>query len=271
MRLKAVLLFLSFSLLFSGPLSADNETLATIESRPGVRQKFILIQPPNPTASVILFAGGHGALDLAESAVGGVAIGWGENNFLVRTRRLFADHGFTVAVVDAPSDKKKMNAVWRMGAEHAQDVLAVIQQIKKAADVPVWVVGTSMGTFSAANAAVRLEPAVSGLVLTSTITRSRRRWKIHRSHPKAVIDMALETIRVPTLIAAHESDGCRITPASDAGLLKAKLKNARTVKVVLFQGGDPPRSDPCQALSEHGFLGIEKKVVDAVAEFIEHN
>jgi hypothetical protein len=37
------------------------------------------------------------------------------------------------------------------------------------------------------------------------------------------------------------------------------------VEIMLFDGGDPPRSGPCQALSEHGFLGIEDRVVDAIA------
>jgi len=271
MELKTAILLLSLSVLSNGSLHAFGDTLASVESRPGVRQKFILIKPLNPTAAVILFAGGHGALDLDQSALGGITIGWGESNFLVRTRHRFAGRGFTVAVVDAPSDREKMNAAWRMGRKHAQDVLSVIQQIKKAADVPVWVVGTSMGTFSSANAAIRLHSAVNGVVFTSTITRSRKRWNIYRSYPHAVVDMQLEKIRLPTLIASHESDACPITPASDAGRLQERLENARPVKVLLFKGGDPPRSDPCQALSDHGFLGIEQKVVDAIATFIKAN
>ena len=47
--------------------------------------------------------------------------------------------------------------------------------------------------------------------------------------------------------------------------------NTLDVEVVLFEGGDPPESDPCQALSEHGFLGIEKRVVNTIAEFIKSN
>jgi hypothetical protein len=38
--------------------------------------------------------------------------------------------------------------------------------------------------------------------------------------------------------------------------------------VVLLEGGSPPQSEPCQAKSQHGFLGIEDQAVDAIAQFI---
>lgn len=271
MKLKAVVLFLVFSVLPNGSLYAYDESLASVDSRSDVKQKFILIKPINPTAAVILFAGGHGALELESSSFNGIEMEWGANNFLVRTRNLFANHGFIVAVIDTPSDRKRMSAVWRMGQKHAKDILSIIHRIKQEADVPIWVVGTSMGTFSAANAAIRLKSALNGLVLTATITKSRKRWKIYSSHPNAVIDMGLERISIPALIASHESDGCLITPASDAKHLKEKLKNSKNVKVFLFGGGDPPKSGPCKARSEHGFFGIEKKVVNTIAEFIKNN
>ena len=60
-----------------------------------------------------------------------------------------------VAVIDAPSDQgDKMNAIFRMSKAHADDIGAVAAYLKKEKDVPVWVVGTSMGTFSAANGAI---------------------------------------------------------------------------------------------------------------------
>ena len=41
--------------------------------------------------------------------------------------------------------------------------------------------------------------------------------------------------------------------------------------VVLLSGGDTPKSDPCEAMSQHGFLGIEGQAVDAIAKFIKAN
>jgi hypothetical protein len=83
--------------------------------------------------------------------------------------------------------------------------------------------------------------------------------------------MALAKVSVPTLIVSHRQDGCDITPAADSGKLRKGLTRARTVEVVLLDGGDPPQSDPCQAMSQHGFLGIEDQAVATIVEFMKAN
>lgn len=81
--------------LLLGAVSANAADLVQLNTRSGVEQNFILIKPARPVASVILFAGGKGALNLS-SFLGSPTINWGENNFLVRTRDLFAKQGFLV-------------------------------------------------------------------------------------------------------------------------------------------------------------------------------
>jgi hypothetical protein len=244
--------------------SADTR-LVSIQTPRGVKQAFILIKPDKPVAAVLLFAGGHGALGLKSAA----DMKWGKGNFLVRTRDRFAAHGLMVAVVDAPSDEQDgMNAIFRMSRAHADDIDAVAAYLKKEAAVPVWAVGTSMGTFSAARAAIGTKN-VDGLVLTSTITRSRPDWKIASSHPNAVASMPLSEVTVPALVMSHRNDGCVATPAADAPKLTARLTRSKKVDVVILDGGDPPQSDPCEAKSQHGFLGIEDKAIGAIEAFIK--
>lgn len=252
------------------PAFALTEKVVSLESRPGVQQQFLLIQPAEPKAAVVLFAGGHGALDL-EIRSGRPLIGWGANNFLVRSRNLFALQKLMVAVMDAPSDCKEMSAAWRMGSAHATDIQAVLAHLRLKANIPRWVVGTSMGTFSAANAAIRLKALVHGLVLTSSITRTRKKWSIAATHPNGIIDMQLETVAAPVLVAAHRDDGCRLTPAADAEKIKNRFIRSHRVQVHYVSGGRPPESDPCHAMSAHGFLGIEEEVVRAIADFITAN
>ena len=248
-----------------GPAHAATAGLVAIETPRGARQAFVLITPEKPIAAVILLAGGHGALGLQSAT----AMRWGAGNFLVRTRDRFAAHGLMAAVIDAPSDRRQgMNAIFRMSRAHAGDIGAVASYLKQQAAVPVRLVGTSMGTFSAAGGAIAAE-GVDGLVLTSTITRARPDWKIAQSHPDGVASMALPEIAAPTLIVSHRKDGCSLTPAADAPKLSRRLTRARKVDVVLLDGGDPPRSDPCEAGSQHGFLGIEAQAVDAIAGFIK--
>ena len=253
--------------LMTGAAHAAGATLVSIATPRGAKQAFILVKPDRPVASVILFAGGHGALGLQSAT----AMKWGAQNFLVRSRDKFAAHGFMVAVVDVPSDQRQgMNAIFRMSGAHAGDIGAVAAYLKQQASAPVWLIGTSMGTFSAAEGAIAAK-GVDGLVLSSTITRARPEWKIARSHPDGVASMALQQVTVPSLIVSHKRDGCAITPAADAPKLSKRLTKASKVDVVLLDGGAPPQSDPCEARSQHGFLGIEAEAVNAIAKFVQAN
>lgn len=242
---------------------AAEESLVSVDSPRGVTQKFIVIKPANPVAAVILFAGGHGGLGLT----GRDSMNWGNNNFLVRTRRDFAAKGFLVAVVDAPSDRSRMNAIFRMSNAHAKDISAVAAYLRKQSNVPVWLIGTSMGTFSAAAGAIKAR-GIDGLVLTSTVTRSRRRWHIAASHPNGVASMNLGKITAPVLVMSHKDDQCELTPAADAPKLARKLARSERVETLVLAGGRRPQSPPCEARSQHGFYGIERRAVGGIAKFI---
>jgi pimeloyl-ACP methyl ester carboxylesterase len=246
---------------------AADSRLVSIKTLRDVTQVFILVAPAKPSASVILFAGGSGRLGLMSAS----SMTWGASNFVVRTRDMFAAHGFAVAVVDALGDRHQgLNAIFRMSAAHAADIAAVAAFLKKQTNVAVWLVGTSMGTFSAAGGAIAAGD-VDGLVLTSTITSANPRWHIAKTHPDGVASMALSRITVPTLIVAHRNDGCKESPASGAAKLKSRLTRAGKVEIVLLDGGRPPKSKPCEALAQHGYFGIEDKAVGAIAKFIKAN
>jgi pimeloyl-ACP methyl ester carboxylesterase len=250
-----------------GWAEAATTKLESVTTPRGVKQAFLLIKPDKPVASVILFAGGHGALGLT----GASSMRWGEGNFLVRMRQTFAGHDLMVAVADAPSDHQSgMDAIFRMSGKHAEDIGSVVEYLKKEADVPVWVVGTSMGTFSAAGGAIGAK-GVDGLVLTSTITRSDPSWAIRGSHPDAVASMALGKVHVPTYILSHRHDSCPLTPAGDAAKLTSRLTAAKPVEAALIDGGPAPRSTPCEAYAQHGFFGVEKEAVDKIVAFVKAN
>ncbi|MFI5340292.1 MAG: alpha/beta hydrolase [Candidatus Methylomirabilales bacterium] len=239
---------------------AFDEELQTIPTRPGVTQALLLLNPTSrPVASVILFAGGQGRLALSDQG-----IGEGGDNFLVRTRTLFAERGLLVAVVDVPSDRTGEGlANFRSSEAHAQDIAGVIAFLKQRANVPVWLIGTSMGTLSAANAAVRVPQDMDGIVLASSVTR---RSKVQH---ESLMDVDLKEIRLPTLFVHHKNDACTVTPYADIHAVMQKLKRAPKVGLLSFEGGDTPRSGPCAGLSYHGFLGIEPAVVDAIARWIK--
>ena len=258
------ILVLLLTLLSSHTLFA--EQLVEVESPRGVTQKFLLIQPDNPKAAVILFAGGKGALKLYKGAFGGSGMNWGKNNFLVRTRKDFARHGLMVATVDAPSDhqgKKGMLGGFRSSQDHVQDIDAVIAKLREFADVPVWLVGTSRGTESVTNIAITSQQRPHGLILTSSMT-------VGDGKGRAVTDFDLSQIAIPTLITHHANDGCRKTQPGHVDGIKNGLGNAPVVEIRMFSGGRE-QSKPCKAMSYHGYLGIEDEVVDTIATFVLAN
>jgi hypothetical protein len=246
---------------------AAREEMRSVATRSGVTERFLLVHPGGaPVASVILFAGGDGALNLSDQGIGGLG-----GNFLVRTRQRFARDGLLVAVIDAPSDRGSLGlAGFRTSADHARDVQAVIAALRREAEVPVWVVGTSNGTISAANAAARLrEGGPAGLVLTSAVTTvGPGAARSHIGSVETVRDVRLGDVRVPTLLVHHKKDGCLGSPYEGASALLKRLDKAPRKELLTFEGGLPPKSDPCEAFSAHGYLGLEAEVVSAITAWI---
>jgi pimeloyl-ACP methyl ester carboxylesterase len=258
---KRFILLLQLGLLaFSSPSWAQTQRVVDIPTRPGVTQRMVVLGPEKPKAAVVLFAGGHGGLQITSSGV----FRWGEKNFVVRSRQLFASNGLMVSVADAPSDRQNPPFLggFRQQPEHVADIKAVIAWLKQQADIPVWLVGTSRGTQSAAFIATQLAPAdggPDGIVLTSTILADTR----SRPVPK----MPLGKIQVPTLIVHHKHDGCELCKYADLPQLMEKLTAVPRKELLTFEGGRS-QGDPCEAMAYHGFNGIEQEVVTKVAEWI---
>jgi hypothetical protein len=235
------------------------EKVIDISTRPGVTQRMLVLAPKNPKASAILLAGGHGGLQISANG----SFGWGKGNFLVRSRQLFADQGLLVAVVDAPSDRQNPPYLsgFRGTSEHVMDQKAVIAWLRKQAEVPVWLVGTSRGTESAAYAATYLtgSDGPDGLVLTSTILTDSREFPVPA--------LQLDRLRIPVLVVHHVDDGCNHCLYAGISKLMDKLNNSRRKELVAVKGGIS-QGNPCEAFAHHGFNGIESQVVEKIGTWM---
>ncbi|MEM5424457.1 alpha/beta hydrolase [Paraburkholderia ferrariae] len=235
-----------------------------IPTRPGVTQRFLFIAPAAPKAAAILYAGGHGGLQLDPQG----NFGWGANNFLVRSRMLFVDDGVAVAVIDAPSDRQSPPYLdgFRLTPEHAEDARAVIAWLREQLHVPVWLVGTSRGTQSVAAIAIALandsNPSAgpNGIVLTSTILRENRGGD-------PVTGMKLSALKIPVLVVHNKDDACKVCPVSETDTLMQKLTQSPATKLMLVSGGTS-RGDPCGAYAYHGFNGIESEVAHGITAWM---
>ncbi len=228
---------------FAGASAEERIDLAT---RPGVTQPVYYTAAASPVASAILFPGGIGVVASVRS------------NFLLRVAGQFAAQGINVAIADAPSDQANgMSTPFRQSSEHAGDIGAIIALVKSRSPAPVWLVGTSRGSISAANGAARIgPPRVAGVVLTSSV------WL------GGMASIPLEQISVPVLVVHNRDDGCRESPYGDTASAMARMQKAR-VKELLTASGGSLRSAPCDALSPHGFYGIEEQVVPPIIAWIK--
>ncbi|AXS81336.1 alpha/beta hydrolase [Dechloromonas sp. HYN0024] len=230
-----------------------------IPTRPGVTQRLLVLAPPSPKAAVILFAGGHGGLQIGTDG----SFGWGKGNFLIRSRQLFVDQGLLTVIIDAPSDRLSFPYLsgFRQGAEHAADARAVIAWVRQQTGLPVWLIGTSRGTQSVAAVATRLNrtDGPDGLVLTATIL----------TDPKApaVPAMALDQLTIPVLVVHHEQDACSHCAYSEIPGLMRKLADLPRKQLLSF-GEGISRGDPCEAMAYHGFNGIERDVVGQIVAWM---
>ena len=255
---------------FSAGFSFAGSELITLEPRPNVKLKVLMIEPEKPSAVLVLYAGGIGTLDL-DSTFGIPSIGKSKQNFLVRVREKFVESGFVVALPDVVSDREGYSGVHRMSEDHSKEIHNIVSYLKKRYPLPVWIVGTSLSSFTVANAAITQGDQIKGAIFSSSIAKSIPKWSIYKKYPAGVVNMDLSSVKIPVFIAAHKEDGCEVSPPEGAELIKNGLTSAPKVEVKYYTGGSTPVSQPCDALSQHGFLGIEDQVVADMVAFVRAN
>jgi hypothetical protein len=238
------------------PASAADQLLK-IDTRPGVTVSVWFIPRPNATATVVLLPGGSGNLGMKR----GIPT---SENFLVRSRDLFARQGLNVAVVGRPSDVKGLDYEFRIDPRHMQDLHGIVTYLKKMdAKVPIWLVGTSRGTISATAAAIDFgEHELAGIVLTSSVTSAKKTG--------AVPTQKLDRIRIPVLVMHHERDACKVCVPHDIPYILRGLVNAPVKKLIMVSGGANPSGNPCEALHWHGYIGMEAQAVDTIVAWVKN-
>jgi pimeloyl-ACP methyl ester carboxylesterase len=220
------------------------------------------VPPLERVAVLVLFIGGDGAMGFTAGQVQA-----GSPNTVARNRYHFAAEGFVVALVDAAND---FNATGiglrnrRLGAAHLADLQAVMADLRaRYPSLPIWSVGHSRGTLSAAVTAVSVAPSADGLVLMSSLTGN----PATPSEDLSQVD--IESITGAVLIVSHQGDACAFTNPDDSKALRKRFAASERAKFRDFNGGSAPLTDPCDPLAPHGFFGIDQNVVDAVTKWIK--
>ncbi|TMH23168.1 MAG: hypothetical protein E6H63_18325 [Betaproteobacteria bacterium] len=232
--------------------------MVSVPSRPGVTQSFLIVDmaEAKPQAIALLYTGGGGRIGLRREQG---ELKFRGANFLVRAAPELARDGVQPVVMDAPSDQGELTEEYRVGSAQTVDARAVIAELKhRFPGLPIYLVGTSRGTISAAVLGRELGAEIAGVVLTSTMfgsDNSRRRVPSLRGFDYGGIGSRL-------LFVHHQEDGCEHTPYASAARLAARYP------LVTVTGGKPPESGPCEPFAAHGYFGREAQTAAAISAWI---
>jgi hypothetical protein len=236
--------------------SAAEDRLVFADTRPGVRVGYWLMVRPGASATVMLLPGGEGGIGSVKGQEPR------SKNFLVRTRDMFAAQGFNVAVIGRPSDHDDMTLEFRASKDHVEDLRVIAEGLRAKLGKPVWLVGTSRGSVSAAAAGAALDPpTIAGIVMTSSVTYSRA--------GPSVPTLPLIDVRVPALVMHHKRDACKDCDPREAHLIAERLTGAPVRKLLLVDGGGDPSGPACEPMHYHGFIGMEAEAVKMISDWIK--
>ncbi len=239
-------------------LAASAGELLEIPTRPGVTQGVFLVSTSaSPAWIVVLFAGDDGNV----SATGNGPTRM-QGNFVVRTASYWIEHGDAYAIFDAPSDQDGgMPDVFRLSADASADVGAAVSELRKRhPDAKVALIGTSRGTITVGNVLKRHPELADAFVLTSPVTQANR-------GQAGLSGLGWKDNKARVLVVANENDGCRVSPPGAAKQV-AEENGFDFISVSSSMGGGDRKSE-CKAQSPHGFLGIETKVLESIAGWLD--
>jgi hypothetical protein len=272
--------------------------------RPQTTVRYHVYQPAvSPRGAVVLFIGGDGIIPLPKAPLPAQQWVGPNSNFLMRSRGIFLQRGYTVILIDAPRGPTGSVSLFgkRSAREHREDIFRVVvdvaTKLRQAASAKqdravrepagLWLIGTSSAAISAANAASRWPaapapqpqrptlPSLPG-VTPRTTTVPLLAGVILPSPvtvgepsggvPETVASVSLRAITAPTLVVVNTGDTCSATPpASAAESNPAVRKTLQTKTSTQSNAG----ANPCGPATPHGFLGIEADTVAGMIDWME--
>lgn len=254
-----------------GPANAASVIADNWMTRPNTVVRVLLMKASQPAYSVMLLPGGHGNLNLDSQG----HIGWGEDDFVVRTRWHYFDRGIAAIVPDVALDHKPPVSLtgFRTSAMQAEDLYALSEHMRGMTQ-KVWIVAYDTGATSALNAVARGKAdLIAGLVLISPV--------LEQPDPNStlLIDGAkLALSRMPVLVIGHKFDQCS-SPIVDRIKNAAAVLRATHFQSITMIGGraefllrDPfayPEGS-CNARPAHALAGLEDAVSDKIIDWLGH-
>jgi len=254
-----------------GPLNAASVTADNWVTRPDTAVRVLLMKANRPADAVMLLPGGHGNINLDSQG----HIGWGEDDFVIRTRLHYFDHGIATIIPDVANDHKPPVSLagFRTSELHADDLRALSEQLRGMAP-KVWIIAYDTGATSALNAIARGKvDSIAGLVLISPILEQ----------PDASSTLLIDGVkralgRMPVLVIGHESDPCSL-PVVDRIKNAAAVLRAPHFQSIVLRGGQTQfmlhdafayPEGSCNTRPTHALAGLEEAVTSKIIDWLSH-
>jgi pimeloyl-ACP methyl ester carboxylesterase len=183
------------------------------------------------------------------------------DNFVVRTRALWAARGYLVIIPDAPGHENLRGL--RSSPRYAAIVNLLLTFAKSQTSGPVFLLGTSQGSIAATNGAAHAGPGLlSGVILTESVSKMG-------GSGETVFDADPSDVRVPVLVVANRQDACNVAPPTEAEAIAKAFSRSPDAHVLYVDGGmSGSTSNPCSSLSPHGYYGVEPQVVELISQWM---
>jgi len=238
-------------------------------TRQGVSARVLMMAPPEPRAGVVLLPGGHGNINLDVQA----HIGWGRDDFVIRTRASYPRVGFLTIIPDIAIDRKPPAKLddYRRSESQAYDLGAISDHLRGLTE-KVFAVAYDRGATSALNAAARRKmDLVSGLVLISPVLES-----VQPSDALLQDGARLAFAKMPVLLISHASDECSSGAVKELSSI-ATVSTARSFRAVSITGGQDQYQlsdpfayyrDPCNKEAHHALAGLDGYVSNIITQWL---
>ena len=188
-----------------------------------------------PAYLIILFPGGSGVVD--PRMEGGRLVYGFRGNFLLRARTHFVDDEFATVTTNSTQSEERIQAV--------------LDDLKRRfPGAKIYLAGTSNGTGPSMALAGYLSDKIAGEIHTSSLNR--------------IYDFDARKYKNRHLVVHHRKDGCFATTFNSAQASHERFGN----DFIAMEGGIST-GEPCEALSHHGYNGIERETAEAIKKWIK--